>query len=140
MKISFLAGLLSVTLISVSLLHAQSDEFIQVIRLSQNHLAQAQPKEAEAVLVNWEQEHPECHADPLYCYQRFFVALEGSGDRKTARAMIQRMSLMVKNGSLSPQSPEYLSVTEAWGRSLFFATSDLPRLAHLIMTKRLASK
>jgi hypothetical protein len=112
--------------------------FIRMIRESQIFLARAMPIEAEEQLIVWENSHPEIRRNPLFCYQRFFVALQGHGDRKTAKIMLDRMDALVESGELDPYSAEYQSVTEAWYRALQSADSDLPRLAHNIMSERLA--
>ncbi|MEY3395164.1 MAG: hypothetical protein RL346_1400 [Verrucomicrobiota bacterium] len=111
----------------------------EMIRESQIFLARAMPKEAEEQLIIWDKNHPEVRKDPLFCYQRFFVALQGHGDRKTAKLMLDRMNALVQSGKLDPYRAEYQSVTEAWYRGLQHADSDLPRRAHHIMSTRLAS-
>lgn len=111
-----------------------------MIRSSQNLLAKAEPEQAAAVLIQWEKQHPDAHRNPMFCYQQFFVALEGIGDRAVARQMLKCLTHLVQTGALSTNSAEYLAVTEARHHSLLSADSDLPRLAHLIMTERLACK
>lgn len=109
----------------------------KVIVESQVHLANAEPEMAEAGLDRLEREHPEIRSEPLFCYQRFFVALEGRGDRATAKLMLQRLDQLVDAGSLEADSPIYRSVTQAWHRALPFTDSDLRRRAHKIMSERL---
>lgn len=108
-----------------------------VIRESQIHLANAEPEKAEAGLIALEKQHPEIRKEALFCYQRFFVALEGRGDRATAKVMLQRLNHLVETDALKPNSNIYLSVTEAWHRSLLFTDSDLIRRANKIMADRL---
>ncbi len=134
----FLPAILLAGVLSSHSLYAGSLEFFHTIRSSQTHLAKAEPAAAKEVLVNWAKENPEASTNPTFCYQLFFVALEGLGDRKTARLMLQRLDRLVASGELDPQSAEYLSVTESWQRAIFFADSDLPRLAHKIMSRRLS--
>lgn len=116
----------------------EKSDLIRMIRESQIFLARAMPFEAHQQLIIWDDTYPEVRRDPLFCYQRFFVALEGHGDRKTAKLMLDRMNALVESGELDPYSAEYQSVTEAWYRALQSADSDLPRLAHNIMSERLA--
>lgn len=111
---------------------------IQIIHESQNFLAAAQPIQAQAVLLKLETDQPEIRKNPLFCYQRFFVALEGLGERPAADLMLKRLDHLVATGSLSATSPIYRSVTQAWNRALFFTDSELPRLAHIKMQTRLA--
>jgi len=110
----------------------------QTIYQSQLHLAQAEPEKAEAGLIELERTRPEIRREPFFCYQRFFVALEGLGDRATAKLMLQRLNHLVASDALDANSTIYLSVTEAWHRALFHSDSDLIRLAHKKMTERLA--
>jgi len=117
---------------------SDSHEFIQMIRISQNSLAQAQAAPAEVLLVEWENTHPEVRENPLFWYQRFFVALEGRGDRATARQMLDQLTRLVDAGSIPAESAEYLSVTEAWYRSLLASDSDLLRQANRKMTERIS--
>jgi len=91
-------------------------------------------------LIELERSRPEIRKEPLFCYQRFFVALEGRGDRATAKLMLQRLNYLVANDALEADSAIYRSVTETWYRSLVFTDSDLVRLAHKKMTERLAHK
>lgn len=119
---------------------AKSREFFELIRNSQTLLAEAKPNEAEEGLIRWENEHPEIRKNPMFCYQRFFVALEGRGDRETAKIMLSRLEALVTSGLLSAHSPIYRSVTQAWNKALFHADSDLPRQAYLIMQSRLTSQ
>jgi len=119
-------------------LAADSKEFVMMIRESQKYLARAQPLPAEAGLKEWELNHPDAHTNATFCYQRFFVALEGRGDRRTARRMLRHLDRLVAKGQLAPDSVEYLSVTEAWQRALFSNDSDLPRLAYRKMSARLS--
>jgi len=114
-----------------------SPEFIRMIRTSQDLLAQGEPQQAAAPLIQWEKVHPDANKNPTFCYQFFFVALEGTGDRATARRMLNCLTRLVENGTLKEDSSIYLAVTEAWYRALFFADSDLPRLAHKKMKQRL---
>lgn len=110
----------------------------RMIRESQIYLARAMPVEAGQQLIIWDAQHPAARKHPLFCYQRFFVALQGHGDRKTAKLMLDRMNALVQSGELDPYSAEYQSVTEAWYRALQSSDADLPRLANNIMTERLA--
>jgi hypothetical protein len=110
----------------------------EMIRESQIFLARAMPNEAGEQLIIWDDSYPEARRHPLFCYQRFFVSLQGHGDRKTAKLMLDRMNALVERGELDPNSAEYQSVTEAWYRALQNTDSDLPRLAHNIMAERLA--
>ena len=130
--------ILLLCLLPCGLCATESPEFIQMIRSSQHALAKAKPLQAEEALIQWEKAHPDVRSNPTFCYQRFFVALEGKGDRSTARQMLKRLTILVDKGALSANSAEYLSVTEAWYRALFFTDSDLRRLAHKKMTERLA--
>lgn len=109
----------------------------KIIVESQVHLANAEPEKAEAGLLRLERDHPEVRSEPLFCYQRFFVALEGRGDRTTAKLMLRRLDHLVGAESLEADSPIYHSVTQAWHRALSFTDSDLRRRAHKIMTERL---
>ncbi len=126
------------SLCSTMPLVAESREFFELMRKSQNLLAAAKPIEAEADLIKWEKERPEIRKNPMFCYQRFYVALEGLGDRDTARLMLRRLDLLVASGELSATSPIYRSVTQSWNKALFYADSELPRQAHQIMHTRLA--
>ena len=132
----------SACFVSLSLLSTASEveapEWQQVVIESQVHLANAEPEKAEAGLIRLEREHPEVRSEPLFCYQRFFVALEGRGDRATARVMLRRLNHLVDAGALEADSAIYRSVTEAWHRALSFTDSELPRRAHRIMAARLS--
>jgi hypothetical protein len=119
---------------------AKSRDFFDLIRNSQNLLAEAKPIEAEEGLIRWETDHPEIRKNPMFCYQRFFIALEGRGDRETAKLMLSRLDALVSSGTLSANSSMYRSVTQAWNKALFHTDSDLPRQAHLIMQSRLESQ
>jgi len=118
----------------------KSRELFDLIRRSQLLLAAAKPIEAEHELRRWETEHPEARKDAVFCYQRFFVALEGRGDRATAKLMLDRLDALVASGDLSASSSIYRSTTQAWYKALLHGDSDLPRQAHLIMQARLESQ
>lgn len=117
---------------------AEDTEWIEAIRKSQVHLAQAEPEKAEAVLIELETNYPEIRKKPLFCYQRFYVALEGLGDRATARDMLRCLDALVEAEELQAHSSIYRSVTQSWHRALLSTDSDLIRLANRKMTDRLA--
>ena len=124
-------------LCSATSLRAEGREFFDFMVKNKNLLAAAKADEAYADLIQWQNEHPEVIKNPSFCYQLFFVALEGRGDRETARLMLQRLDHLVTNDKLSPSSAIYRSVTQAWYRALSHTDSDLPRQAHQIMQTRL---
>jgi hypothetical protein len=115
----------------------ESREFFDRMHRNTVLLAEARAVEARADLLAMEEEDPEVLDHPRFCYQRFFVELEGMGDRGAARRMLRRLDEMVASGKLERSSPRYRAVTEAWYRALFHADGDLPRQAHRIMQARL---
>jgi|AntRauTorckE6833_2_1112554.scaffolds.fasta_scaffold06153_3 hypothetical protein len=114
----------------------EAPDWKEIIHESQTYLTHSEPEQAEATLLELERIYPEVRKEPLFCYQRFFVALEGRGDRATAKLMLERLNHLVAQGTLAADSPIYLSVTETWYHSLFATNSDLARLAHQKMTQR----
>lgn len=114
----------------------KSTPFMEMIHASQYYFTVAKPDEAERILSAWDHNHPEARRSALFCYQRFFVALHGHGDRKKAKIMLDRLNALVKSGELDPYSVEYQSVTEGWYRFMQHTDADLPRIAHNMMAKR----
>ena len=114
----------------------QAPDWKKIIHESQVFFAQCELQKAEASLIELERTFPEIRKEPLYIYQRFFIALEGRGDRATAKLMLERLNHLVAQGSLAADSSIYLSVTETWYHALFATNSDLARLAHQKMAPR----
>lgn len=104
---------------------SEAPGFIDMIRTSQNLMAEGKSEAAEAPLLEWEKNHSEVRASLTFCYQRFFVALEGKGDRATAREVLLHLTKLAEEGSINTESPELLSVVEAWYRTIFLTDSDM---------------
>ncbi len=102
-----------------------ASDWIDAIRESQALMALAKPQQADAVLDRIEEADPSIKRNPHFCYQRFFVALNGRSDRATARLMLQRLDALVAEGTLDPSSNIYRSVTEAWSRTLLLSDLEL---------------
>jgi len=111
---------------------------ITAIRASQNAMASGAFAEAEACLVEYERINPNARDSPQFCSQRFFVALNGLGNRSRAREFLTRLTAQVQAGRLSADSAEFQAVTAAWYREMQFTDSDLPRQAAQKLTQRVA--
>ena len=135
--------LLFAALLFTSPLFAQTTDsaesaMIVAVRTSQNFMASGEFAQADKCLVEYERVNPKAREFSLYCYQRFFVALNGLGNRPLAREFLLQLTAQVKSGNLSADSAEFQSVTGAWYRDMQFTNSDLPRQSAQKLAARLA--
>lgn len=136
--------LLFASLLFTSPLFAQTTDsaesaLISAVRTSQNFMASGDFAQADKCLVDFERTAPKARDFPLFCYQRFFVALNGHGNRSLAREFLSQLTAHVHAGTLSADSAEFQSVTSAWYRDMQFTDSDLPRQSSLKFADRLAA-
>jgi hypothetical protein len=108
-----------------------NEAIIAVTRAAQSLMIYGQGKRAYGLLQGVQRSRPGAIHSPLYCYQLFFTALYGTGDRAAARAVLRWMDKEVAEGRLSAEAPEYIAVTAGWDRALQYSDSDLPRIARL---------
>lgn len=114
-----------------SLSHGEeSREVVDVVQHSQKLLGQGEYLQSEQALVELEKKNPEVKTSLLFCYQRFFVAIHGRGDRVVARDVFLRLTHLVAEGKIDPTKNEYLSVNQVWYQLLTSTDSDLPRIAN----------
>jgi hypothetical protein len=106
---------------------ADEEAMKEAVQVSQRLMASGDFAKANEHLVAFERSRPKAREFPLYCYQRFFIAIHGLGDRSLAREFLIKLTDQVQSGKLLADSPEFQSVSNAWYREMQFTDSDLPR-------------